>query len=166
MDSEIISIRHCYTDYSNTIIYKISCKDETISDIYIGHTTNFENRKLKHKQRSIKGSTKLYEFIREHGGWDNFEMIILETYTCKNRGHASRLEWFWWNKLGGTLNSISPGMNYIRRDMKRNNIDSISYINYMEFSCRIRGEVPVPSAGLCRPPPNYPRHLPVIYGLT
>ena len=28
-------------DYSNTIIYKIYCKNETITDIYVGHTTNF-----------------------------------------------------------------------------------------------------------------------------
>lgn len=26
-------------NYLKTVIYKIQCKDETISDIYIGHTT-------------------------------------------------------------------------------------------------------------------------------
>ena len=28
-------------DYSNTIFYKISCKDENIKELYIGHTTNY-----------------------------------------------------------------------------------------------------------------------------
>ena len=36
-------------DYSNTIIYKIYCKDTSISDTYIGHTTNFLLRKQQHK---------------------------------------------------------------------------------------------------------------------
>lgn len=27
-------------DYSNTIIYKIYCKNKFITDIYVGHTTN------------------------------------------------------------------------------------------------------------------------------
>ena len=37
-------------DYSNTIIYKIVCKDQNIKDIYVGHTTNFVQRKHAHKQ--------------------------------------------------------------------------------------------------------------------
>ena len=32
-------------DYSNTIIYKIYCKNEMVTDIYVGHTTNFTKRK-------------------------------------------------------------------------------------------------------------------------
>jgi predicted GIY-YIG superfamily endonuclease len=31
-------------NYAKTSIYKIQCKDESISDIYIGHTTNFKQR--------------------------------------------------------------------------------------------------------------------------
>ena len=37
-------------DYSNTIIYKITCKDPSITDVYVGHTTNFVQRKHCHKQ--------------------------------------------------------------------------------------------------------------------
>ena len=32
-------------DYSKVYIYKICCKDISINDIYVGHTTNFEQRK-------------------------------------------------------------------------------------------------------------------------
>ena len=32
-------------DYSNIIFYKISCKDSNIIDTYIGHTTNFIQKK-------------------------------------------------------------------------------------------------------------------------
>ena len=37
-------------DYSNTLFYKIFCKDVSITDLYIGHTTNFVQRKSAHKQ--------------------------------------------------------------------------------------------------------------------
>ena len=36
-------------DYSKTIIYKLCCKDINITDIYVGHTTNFIKRKNEHK---------------------------------------------------------------------------------------------------------------------
>jgi hypothetical protein len=28
-------------DYSCTLIYKITCKDHTVTDLYVGHTTDF-----------------------------------------------------------------------------------------------------------------------------
>ena len=36
-------------NYNNTHFYKLCCKDPTISDIYIGHTTDFTRRKNAHK---------------------------------------------------------------------------------------------------------------------
>ena len=32
-------------DYQKVIIYKLVCNDLTIKDLYVGHTTNFINRK-------------------------------------------------------------------------------------------------------------------------
>ena len=51
-------------DYSNTIFYKIYCKDESINELYIGHTTNFVQRKHAHKnscnnEKSIKRFVKM-----------------------------------------------------------------------------------------------------------
>ena len=40
-------------DYSNTIFYKIFCKNPEIIDLYVGHTTNFVQRKHGHKQNCI-----------------------------------------------------------------------------------------------------------------
>ena len=37
-------------DYSNTIFYKIFCKDTTIKELYVGLTTNFVQRRHAHKQ--------------------------------------------------------------------------------------------------------------------
>ena len=76
-------------DYSTTIFYKIVCNDPAITDAYIGHTTNFVQRKYAHKQGCKckmlpKHDTKLYETIRKHGGWENWTMEIIDTRTCKD----------------------------------------------------------------------------------
>jgi len=31
-------------NYSNTVIYKIQCKNESVKDIYVGHTTSYYQR--------------------------------------------------------------------------------------------------------------------------
>ena len=59
-------------DYSNTIIYKITCIDSNVKDLYVGHTTNFVQRKHAHKQSCINKKLsnyecKLYEVIRNNG---------------------------------------------------------------------------------------------------
>ena len=52
-------------DYSNTIIYKIVCVDPLIKDLYIGHTTNFVQRKYAHKQTCNKRSRSgIYRHIK------------------------------------------------------------------------------------------------------
>ena len=69
-------------DYSNTIIYKIVCKNPNINDVYVGHTTNFIQRKYSHKIacNSITNNIKIYNIIRENGGWDNWDMIEIAKY--------------------------------------------------------------------------------------
>ena len=39
-------------NYNNSVIYKISCKDESITDTYIGATTCLARRKYDHKRYS------------------------------------------------------------------------------------------------------------------
>jgi len=77
-------------DYSKTIIYKIYCKDQSIIDVYVGHTTSFIKRKYQHKVscNNLKNKQKLYKMIRENGGWDNWEMSEIASYNCKNSFEA------------------------------------------------------------------------------
>jgi len=96
--------------YSNTIIYQIICKDKSITDSYIGHTTNLEQRENCHKSRCnpnhCKSNAKLYTFIREQGGWNNFEMKILEHFlNCNNIQEATMREEEWIEKINPTLNA-------------------------------------------------------------
>lgn len=100
-------------DYSKTVIYKIFCKDLNITDIYIGSTTDFNKRKIKHKsdcynENDRKYNIKLYQFIRNNGGWDNFEMIIVEKYSCNSKLEAEIKERYFIEELKATLNSYIP----------------------------------------------------------
>ena len=100
-------------DYSNTIIYKISCKDSNITDVYVGHTTNFVQRKHSHKQNCINEksssySFKLYKTIRSNGGWDNWKMEIVDFFNCKDQYEARKKEQEYFELLNSTLNSIEP----------------------------------------------------------
>ena len=97
-------------DYSNTIIYKIYCKDETIKDIYVGHTTNFVVRKYQHKIccNNNNNNVKIYDTIRKNCGWDNWEMIEIANYSCKNSTEARMKGQEHCEELKASLNCIKP----------------------------------------------------------
>ena len=62
-------------------VYRIECLDKNITDFYIGSTKNLYNRTKCHKNRciDINGSCynyKVYKFIRENGGWDNWQIVV------------------------------------------------------------------------------------------
>ena len=100
-------------DYSNTIIYKIYCKDERIQDVYVGHTTNFVKRKYDHMSCCMKSNypnhnCKLYQVIRNNGGWDNWKMMIIDFYNCKDLYEARQKEQYHYVELKATLNSVEP----------------------------------------------------------
>ena len=100
--------------YSNTTIYQIICKDRTITDCYVGHTTNFKSRKREHKYccntpMGDKYSIKVYQFIRENGGFDNFDMILISTHVCEDIHEARQLERLCIEQMNPKLNDTIPG---------------------------------------------------------
>jgi hypothetical protein len=100
-------------DYSNTIIYKITCKNSEVKDVYVGHTTNFVQRKHAHKQSCINAKSpnhncKLYEVIRANGGWVNWQMEIINFFDCADHYAARKKEQEYFIELNATLNSIEP----------------------------------------------------------
>jgi hypothetical protein len=102
--------------YVNTVIYVIKCKNEQITDCYVGNTTNLKSRKAEHKYNCINENSKshllkVYVFIRNNGGWDNFEIIEIEKYPCNSKKEANYREHYWYVELGSTLNMISPVFN-------------------------------------------------------
>jgi hypothetical protein len=101
-------------NYSTTIIYKIVCKDLEVTEVYVGHTTDFKTRKSTHKSHCNNENDKCYNFkvykyIRENGGWENFDMIEIEKFSeCKDSNEATARERYWIEKLNAKLNSIFP----------------------------------------------------------
>ena len=78
------------TDYQNGLIYKLCCKDTNITDIYIGSTTSFNRRKTHHKSSCNNEKNKdynynVYKFIRENGGFSNWNMVLIEYYPCETK---------------------------------------------------------------------------------
>ena len=100
-------------DYSKCLIYKLCCKDLDVKDIYVGSTCNFTRRKNKHKTDSSNLNSKVYnrkvyKFIRENGGFQNWNMIMIEEYPCENKLQKVKRERYWYEELKATLNSEVP----------------------------------------------------------
>ena len=135
-------------NYSNTIIYKICCKDLNITDIYIGHTTNLIQRRYNHKSKcnNDKGENynlSLYQFIRDNGGWDNWDVIEIDKCNCLDFEEARKIERNYIEKLNATLNSDVPGRTFkeylqinkdyfanIKKKYRDNHIEELK--NYMK----------------------------------
>jgi len=71
------------TGYIYTL-YKIGIKE-----IYIGSTFELTDRKYKHKcgcnnPNDTHYNLKVYQFIRENGGWDEWVFEVIEQYDCDN----------------------------------------------------------------------------------
>jgi hypothetical protein len=97
-------------DYSNTIIYKIYCKDKSVNEVYIGHTTNFVQRKYAHKTgcNNFNNTLNIYNIIRCNGGWDNWDMVEIAKYNCKDATEARIKEQEHYEKFKSSLNSCPP----------------------------------------------------------
>lgn len=99
--------------------YKIFCKDESITDCYVGKTSNFNIRQSQHKSNCNNSNKKdykiyLYEYIRNNGDWDNWNIEVLEKVNC-NEEEAKVFERKWYNELHPTLNTQIPNNNKINR---------------------------------------------------
>ena len=73
--------------------YKIVCNDIKVTQIYVGSTKDLKDRKRIHKYRcntpDDEGyNTKVYKFIRNNGGWNNWEIIVILQYPCNSRSDA------------------------------------------------------------------------------
>ena len=100
-------------DYSKTIIYKLVCNDLNIIDVYVGHTTNFIKRKAKHKKacnniNDIAYNRKVYQIIRENGGFENWTMVEIEKYPCNDKNEACARERYYYELLNAKLNTVCP----------------------------------------------------------
>jgi predicted GIY-YIG superfamily endonuclease len=94
-------------NYTNTIIYKLCNKD--FDGIYVGSTTNFESRRRQHKHacNNVIFKSKVYRIIRNNGGWDIWDMIVIEKYEATDKKDQLIRERYWMEALNSTLNDQS-----------------------------------------------------------
>ena len=103
-------------DYSKTIMYRIVCRDPNIIDCYVGATTDFKTRIYQHKTvcnncnniKSKRYHYYVYQFIRDNGGWDNWDILEIEKYTAIDKADQARRERYWLETYRATLNKIIP----------------------------------------------------------
>jgi len=115
--------------YSKSVIYMIKKKDDDDNEnVYIGSTKNFRKRKWEHKNRcnnpNSKGyNLKLYQYIRENGGWDEFNKIVIEKYPCNSKEELVKREDEIMCEIKSNLNNIRA-----KRSIKEYRIDNLDKI--------------------------------------
>ena len=100
-------------DYSKTIIYKIVCNDLNVNQCYVGHTTDMTKRKWGHKSvcnndKNKGHNHKIYKIIRENGGWDNWNMLLVEKFPCKDKYDACKREREVYEEIDAKMNTVRP----------------------------------------------------------
>ena len=69
------------------IIYLIKHKTDDTKNVYVGSTNDLKKRIKSHKcscnnEKNKCYNINLYQYIRENGGFNQYEFIILECYVC------------------------------------------------------------------------------------
>ena len=82
-------------------MYRITIGDYT----YIGSTKDFIQRKRQHKVDCRIKDLKVYQIIRENGGWDNCEITPIEEYECEGQLQAHIREEHWRREYNANMNS-------------------------------------------------------------
>jgi hypothetical protein len=124
--------------FDNSVIYKLVHKDDQDNEmIYIGSTTNFRGRKYGHKNSCCNENKKdynigLYQYIRENGEWDEWEMVTIETYPCESKRDLEIRERYWIEKFKSKLNKRIPTRN--KKEYREDNKEQLSekHKNYYE----------------------------------
>jgi hypothetical protein len=101
------------TDFSEAVIYGIYCKDKNILENYIGSTHDKKEREQGHKdncnnENSDGYNYKVYNFIRDNGGWDNWVFIVIERFPCENETQLRIQEQYHYDLLNPELNMRRP----------------------------------------------------------
>jgi hypothetical protein len=88
-------------------IYKLCC--DGIDEFYVGSSWDMKQRKIEHKSmcnnvNSDKHNLKVYKFIRENKGFENWKFEILETALFENKKLREIREQHYMDTLKSTLN--------------------------------------------------------------
>ena len=70
-------------------------------------------RKCSHKshcnnENDKAHNLKIYQIIRENGGWDNWSMLLVEKFPCKDKYEACKREREVYEELEAKMNTFRP----------------------------------------------------------
>jgi len=94
--------------YSKSVIYKIVPKDIDLDYIYVGSTHRYNDRKSAHKsdyhnELSPRYKLEVYDYIRNHGGWYNFVINVIEEFPCESKRELEKREQYWKEIYGSNI---------------------------------------------------------------
>jgi hypothetical protein len=94
-------------------IYCLVCLKQEVPGVYVGHSTNLQNRIYRHKhycntKNTIKYNFKVYKYIRDNGGWENWTIIVIDTISVADKREAEKIERYYIEKYNATLNIKRP----------------------------------------------------------
>jgi len=126
------------------ILYHIKCKDTKIREVYIGQTKNLDDRIKRHKESAIRfPNRKVYKFIMQNGGWNNWEFEEVKTLNDESvnvfEEERNILE-----ENEKNLNTYKPYLtpeekvDYLKKWKKRNKLHIKKYreeYNKKEYTC-------------------------------
>jgi hypothetical protein len=100
-------------DYSKALFYRLVCRDVSITECYVGSTTNETQRRANHKSKCTNETDPshnyfVYRFIREHGSWTNWELIVIEHRPVNNKIECRIRERFFVEQYKAKLNKNIP----------------------------------------------------------
>jgi len=101
--------------YKNFVIYKIYQTNDP-SMLYIGSTIDFKRRRSQHIKNTTNKRKRsyrypLYKYIRQIGGFDKFNIEIVEEYPCESKGAGLLREKELIKSLNANLNIANPVKN-------------------------------------------------------
>ena len=94
-------------------IYKIAIKDGSLDDCYIGSTSRIRQRRSHHKCCCNNPNNKYYNlyvycFIRDNGGFDNWNLYELEKVEYNEKIELHKKEREWIERIKPALNKNIP----------------------------------------------------------
>jgi hypothetical protein len=92
----------------------------------VGSTTRFTQRKSLHKHRCNSTDNynhKIYQTIRQNGGWDNWDMVMVEEFSCENKLQLHARERQIIESLNSNLNAQIPSQTL--QEYKIKNADAL-----------------------------------------
>jgi hypothetical protein len=121
--------------------YRIVCKDLEIKDCYVGSSNNLVRRILEHmytceSNKSKSYNLKIYQFIRNNGGWKNWRVILIEKLEFNNKieclQNERKLIEFYKSNLNSIIPSRTPKEYYIQYNIKKKDKKKEYYIKNKE----------------------------------